>query len=143
MLRYYELLTSEDPIALRRSIESGALHPMEAKKRLGEILVARFHDAEAAAAARRAFEERFQEKHIDEESLPEFRVGAAETSISLVTVMRESGLVKTNGEARRLLAQRAVRLDGRTVTDEHVPVGPETSFVLEVGKRRAVRVRVG
>jgi tyrosyl-tRNA synthetase len=143
MLRYYELLTDEDPLALRRDIESGSRHPMEAKKRLGEILVSRFHDPEAATAARRGFEERFQEKHIDAESLAEFSLSGAGAPISLVVVMRESGLVKSNGEARRLLKQRAVRVDGQTVTEEQISRRSDSSFVLEVGKRRAVRVRVG
>ena len=57
-------------------------------------------------------------------------------------VMRESGLVKSNGEARRLLKQRAVRVDGATVTEEQISCASGSSFVLEVGKRRAVRVRV-
>jgi tyrosyl-tRNA synthetase len=142
MLRYYELLTDEDPLALRRDIESGARHPMDAKKRLGEILVTRFHNADAATAVRRKFEERFQEGHIDAESLPEFSVGGGDAPVSLVVVMRESGLVKSNGEARRLLKQRAVRVDGATVTEEQISCSSGSSFVLEVGKRRAVRVHV-
>jgi len=141
MLRYYELLTSENPEALRGDIEQGVLHPMEAKKRLGEILVERFHGAEAAARARRGFEERFQEKRIDAGRLPEIRLGSDVVTIEVVAVMREAGLVKSNSEARRLLKQQGVRLDGRTVTEEHVSRGTENEVVLEVGKRRAVRLR--
>jgi tyrosyl-tRNA synthetase len=142
MLRYYELLTDDDPLALQREIDSGARHPMDVKKRLGEIIVTRFHSAEAARTAGGKFEERFQAKHINAESLPEFGVAGGDRPVSLVFVMRESGLVKSNGESRRLLKQRAVRIDGETVTDEQIVRGSGSSFVLEVGKRRAVRVRV-
>jgi len=141
MLRYYELLTAEDPNTLRQEMETGGLHPMEAKKRLAEILVDRFHGREAASAARRAFEERFQNRQIDAESLPEVHLGDSPDPISLVAVMRNAGLVKSNSEARRLLKQRGVRLNGRTVTDEHVSRGSENQAILEVGKLRAVKLR--
>jgi len=140
MLRYYELLTSEDPMALRREIEAGSRHPMDAKKRLAEFLVSRYHDHAAATAARQSFEERFQRRHIDAEALPEFRLSGSGGNISLVALMRESGLVKSNGEARRLLKQNGVRIDGQTVTEESVSREPRGEFVLEVGKRRALRV---
>jgi tyrosyl-tRNA synthetase len=140
MLRYYELLTTEDVAQLRRGLAEGRAHPMESKKKLGEILVERFHDRDTARAARRAFEERFQQGHLDVETLPELRVDASSGTVSLPRVMREAGLVSSNSEARRLIKQRGVRLDGTTVESEELKPAAQRTAVLEVGKRRAVRL---
>ncbi|MGD9762452.1 MAG: tyrosine--tRNA ligase [Candidatus Binatia bacterium] len=142
MLRWYELLTDVDVAALRADLHHSAAHPMDAKKALAELLVARFHDAEAAAAARRAFEARFQARHIDADTLEEIAVSAKEGRVWLPGLLKEANLVKSNSEARRLIAQRAVRVDGQTVEGEELPCASETALVLEVGKRRAIRVRV-
>jgi tyrosyl-tRNA synthetase len=140
MLRYYELLTAEDVGHLRHELTQGRAHPMDCKKRLGEILVERFHGQSAAQAARHGFEERFQQGHLDVDALPEVRVDATGGTISLPRVMREAGLVTSNSEARRLIKQRGVRLDGATVEGEDVTAVSEGTAVLEVGKRRAVRL---
>jgi tyrosyl-tRNA synthetase len=141
MLRYYELLTDEDLPALRAALQSGTAHPMDAKKRLAELLAARFHGAEAGAAARRGFEERFQERHIDASALEEISVALKDGRIWLPGLLAEAKLVKSNSEARRLLKQRAVRIDGTTVESEEYP-GAAGELLLEVGKRRAIRVKV-
>jgi tyrosyl-tRNA synthetase len=143
MLRYYELLTEENVRRLRRAVSSGDLHPMEAKKRLGETLVERFHGAAAAARARAAFEARFQRGQLDVDALPEIHRPADETTLRLPALLREAGLVQSNSEARRLIRQRGVRVDGGTVETEEVARGERGDLVVEVGKRRAVRVRFG
>jgi tyrosyl-tRNA synthetase len=141
MLRYYELLTDEDLPALRAGITGGGVHPMDAKKRLAELLAARFHGAAAGAAARHAFEERFQQRHLDTASLDEVTVAAKDGRVWLPGLLHDAQLVKSNSEARRLLKQRAVRIDGATVEAEEFPCPAGRELVLEVGKRRAVRVR--
>lgn len=141
MLRYYELLTTKDVAALREGLAAGRVHPMDCKKRLGEILVERFHDRTAASAARRGFEERFQQGHLDVAALAEVRVQLTEGKISLPRVMREADLVGSNSEARRLIKQRGVRIDGTTVEGEEYEPASGEGAVLEVGKRRAVRLR--
>jgi tyrosyl-tRNA synthetase len=115
---------------------------MDAKKRLGELLAARFHDAATAAAARHAFEERFQQRHLDRASLDEVTAALTDGRVWLPGLLHDAQLVKSNSEARRLLKQRAVRIDGATVETEEFPCEVGRQLVLEVGKRRAVRVRV-
>jgi tyrosyl-tRNA synthetase len=141
MLRYYELLTREDVAALKAALGNGSAHPMELKKRLGEILVARFHGADASTAARSGFEERFQERHLDTSKLDEFVVEDSGAKLSLPHVMRAAGLVASTSEARRLIKQKAVRLDGAAVISEEVERPGAGEATLEVGKRRAVRLR--
>jgi tyrosyl-tRNA synthetase len=142
MLRWYELLTDVDLAALRREIESGAVHPMAAKKRLAEILTGRFHGAAAGAAARQGFEERFQQRHLDAGALDAVTAARSDGVLWLPRLLHEAGLVKSNSDARRLLKQRAVRIDGTTVESESFACAAGAELVLEVGKRRAIRVRV-
>jgi len=139
MRRYYALLTEVDDAQVSRAIGAD---PMGAKKDLAGLLVARFHGAAAAAAARRGFEERFQQRHIDVGTLAEITATAKDGRIWLPGLLHEAQLVASNSEARRLLKQRAVRIDGATVQDEEYPCADGQQLVLEVGKRRAVRVRV-
>jgi tyrosyl-tRNA synthetase len=139
MLRYYTLLTDVDEARVKRLV---ADDPMGAKKQLAELLVARFHDGAAAAAACRAFEERFQQRHLDVDSLDEITVVPQDGRIWLPGLLHEAKLVKSNSEARRLLKQHAVRIDGTTVESEDYPCSAARHLVLEVGKRRAIRVRV-
>src|SRR5262249_5316431 len=145
MLRYYELLTDEALPPLRAALAAGTAHPMDAKKRLGELLVTRFHGADAAAAAARAFEERFQQRHLETSALAAVDEGcvlASDGRTCRLGVLDNAQLVKSNSEPRRLLKQRAVRIDGATVEGEDYPCSSAQLLVLEVGKRRAVRVRV-
>ena len=142
MLRWYELLTDVDLAALRADMERGTAHPMDVKKRLAETLTARFHGAEAGAAARLGFEERFQQRHLDTGALEEVSATRSDGALWLPRLLHEAGLVKSNSEARRLLKQRAVRIDGATVEAEQLPCDAGAELVLEVGKRRAIRVRV-
>jgi tyrosyl-tRNA synthetase len=141
MIRYYTLLTDEDPVRLRQEIGADSLHPMDAKKRLAEILVTRFHGTKDAAAARRRFEDRFQERHLDASQLDEVKIEHT-PKLWLPGLMRQAGLVQSSSEARRLIKQRGVRVDGVTVEQENLVPGDARELVLEVGKRRAVRVRI-
>jgi tyrosyl-tRNA synthetase len=136
MLRYYELLTDLDLAEVKRT---AAADPMGTKKQLAALLVERFHGADAAAAARHGFEERFQQRRLDVDALDEFSVTAKDGKIWLPGLLHDAKLVKSNSEARRLL-KRAVhrRCDGES-EEYHLEVVSWCS----VGKRRAIRVRRG
>jgi len=115
---------------------------MEAKKALAETLVARFHGADAGNAARHGFEERFQQRHLDTGSLEEVVATSKDGAVWLPGLLSQAKLVKSNSDARRLLKQRAVRIDGTTIESEQFACAAGAELVLEVGKRRAIRVRV-
>jgi tyrosyl-tRNA synthetase len=142
MVRYFELLTSEDVGALRAALADGREHPMAAKKRLAEQLVTRFHASDAAQAARQAFERRFQQHQIDAAALDEIVVSPKDGRIWLPGMLHAANLVSSNSEARRMLKQRAVRIDGETVESEDYACAEKQGLVVEVGKRRAIRVRI-
>lgn len=141
MWRYYELLSDKtlDEIAsLRRQVESEQLHPMEAKKRLGAELVARFHGAPAATAAQSYFETRFQNRATPKEIRRQFSVTEP---IWICRLMVDLSFAKTTSEARRLLAQNAVKVDSALVTDVNFQFDGARHSVLEVGKNRIAQVK--
>jgi tyrosyl-tRNA synthetase len=135
MLRYYRLLTDvpQDEIA---AIESGEVHPMEAKKRLATVIVAEYHGAAAARAAREYFESKFQRREIPE-SAPVYRLAEP---LWICELMKQLRFAASTSEARRLIGQGAVRVDGRVVTDVQFRFVPGEHTVLEVGKRRVARI---
>jgi len=130
MLNYYELLTSEDLAAVK------AMHPMEAKKRLAALMVERFHGAEAAIAARAEFEKVFSKKQLPDD-MPEVTL---KDGVTLCTIIFESGFAPSKREARRLVDQGAVRLDGEKLTQDG-PLSKEG--VLQVGRRHFCRLKRG
>ena len=138
MLGYYELLSTVDADYVR-SVADGYVHPMQAKKQLAAELVARFHDAAAAEHAAGAFSRRFQQRQQPDE-IPTHAWAADDPSVWVCRLLKTSGLAKSTSEARRLIRQGGIRLDGARVTDPelHVPTAGET--VVQVGKRRILKV---
>jgi tyrosyl-tRNA synthetase len=141
MLRYYELLTSENVSALREQIASTQLHPMEAKKRLARISVARFYDGATADRERASFEQRFQRRELPE-NLPRYTWDQPRDVVpSLPRVVTASGIVNSMSEARRLIQQGAVRVDGERIEDPYFVFPPtQEEAVLQVGPRRVVAI---
>ena len=145
MLRYYELLsdmTLNELDRLKAGIREGAMHPMEAKKRLGREIVARYHGSAAAMSAEENFVKRFRDNQVPDE-LPEICIDAdlKETKVPLCRLLAMTSLVKSNGEGRRAIQQGGVRVNGERVSDEAVELSCTGEYVLQVGKRRFVRVR--
>lgn len=138
MLGYYELLSTADADYVR-SVAGGRVHPMQAKKKLAAELVARFHGAAAAERAAAAFSRRFQQGQQPDE-MPTHAWAADAADVWVCRLLKTSGLAKSTSEARRLVRQGGVRLDGERVTDPelHVPTAGET--VVQVGKRRILKV---
>jgi tyrosyl-tRNA synthetase len=128
--------------ALLLGTEVPAIDPRDAKRALGRALVGRFHGAEASVEAERAFDRQFVEKEIPED-VPEVRWPTGEGVVHLPALLAEGFSVSTS-EARRVLAQGGVRLNGEPVANGSldVPVGEVDGKVLQWGKRRFVRVRV-
>ena len=135
MLHYYELLT-EVPAAEIDKIRSGAVHPMEAKKRLASLIVTEYRGADAADEARKYFEAKFQRREVPAD-VPVFRVGQP---LWICELMKQLRFAPSTNEARRLISQGAVRVDGQTITNVNFRFVPGEHKVLEVGKRRVARV---
>ena len=135
MIKYYELVTDAKPDAIV-GIKSGAVHPMEAKKRLAATIVSEYHDAAAARRAQKYFETKFQ-RHEVPADIPVFKVA---DTMWVCELMKQLSFATSTSEARRLLSQGAVRVDGETVTDANFRFVPGDHKILEVGKRRVARI---
>ena len=145
MWSYYELCTSLSAAeieALGSRVVSGDLYPKAAKQRLARIIAAGFHGEEAADAAAQEFDNFFREGGLPDD-IAEHGFDGAEPAW-IVRMIRECGFASSNGEARRLLAQGAVSLDGERVTSDEATVPNDgVERLLKVGKRRFAKVKVG
>ncbi|MFW6084406.1 MAG: tyrosine--tRNA ligase [Gemmatimonadota bacterium] len=115
--------------------------PLSAKRRLAGRLVTRYHGPEAAEGARAAFD-RIHRQGGRPEDMPEMRLAAeAGEGLWIAHALKRTGLASSSSEARRLIEQGGVRLDGETVTDTdcHLPPG---SHVLQRGRRKFVRLEI-
>jgi len=135
MIKYYELLTDLAHTELA-GIRSGAVHPMEAKKRLASRIVSEYYGGQAAAAAQRYFESKHQRREVPDNA-PVFRI---DRDMWICELIKQIRFAPSTNEARRLIGQGAVRVDGEVVSDVNFRIVPGTHKVLEVGKRRVARI---
>jgi tyrosyl-tRNA synthetase len=132
-------LPEEEIATRRRRVEAGELNAKAVKQELARWLVTRYHGAEPAAAAEREFEEVFAGGGVPDD-VPEVTLAAG---LPLAKLLAAAGLAASNGEARRLVEQGAVALDGERVADPYRELpARETPYLLKVGKRRFARVTV-
>jgi tyrosyl-tRNA synthetase len=136
MYRYYELLTTED-LGHARS-----LHPMEAKQTLAELIVAQYHGATAGKQARREFEHKFQKQEFPDEPDVRLRLTANDLqdgkTIGVVDLVAKTGLVSSKSEARRLVIQGGVELDGQKQIDSNavITITEGKEYRLKIGRRK-------
>jgi tyrosyl-tRNA synthetase len=146
MWSYYELLTDlslPEIERLRTQVASGELHPKRAKLDLAQRLVADFHSHHAAADAETEFERRFAGRALPSE-LAEYVLQLPAGGARLSEVIAEVGFAGSNSAATRLIEQGSVRLDGARVSDRARRIEADAApFVLQVGKRKVVRVCPG
>jgi tyrosyl-tRNA synthetase len=141
---YFDLLAAgewEDLAGQRAELASGKGDPLALKHTLASRLVERFHGAEGAAAAAEHFRRVVQQKEVPEE-VPELRLEAGAEGAGLLSALVEAGLARSNGEARRLVAQGGVWLDSERVSDPTLHLAVGGPYLVRVGKRRFVRLEV-
>jgi len=143
MWRYYELCTdvSVDEIKrLREAAESGAGNPRDAKVKLAKRIISDFHSKDAAHAAEEEFNRVFKRKEAPDE-VEERTIAAGQWKLPRLLV--ETALAPSMAEARRLIEQGGVRVDGErhTHVDEEIGVTRDHAPMIQVGKRKFLRVR--
>ncbi len=139
VIRYFELLT-DVPMAeleqMQAELASGALHPMEAKKRLASTITTQYHGAEAAAQAQAHFERTVQNRELPTQ-MPELSASGETTVLDLVM---NTNVVQSRSEARRLIEQGGVTLDEQKFASALESVQPKPGQVLRVGKRQYFKI---
>lgn len=142
MFKYYELLTDITPADLedlKNRCESGALNPRDAKVDLAKRIISDFHDDNAANEAERQFVEQFSKGKLPDE-IELFAVDAKRWRIGDLLI--ETSLVESKGEAKRLIKQGGVRINGEKVSDAAVEIDLTTGaeVLLQVGKLKYLNV---
>jgi len=153
MWRYWTLLTDlklSEVEQLKVEVAAGALHPMEAKKRLARAIVADFHSAEDASRADENWARMFQQRETSED-LEEVSIAYADLvgpsglpgghAIRLAKLLVQLGLAASGAEASRKIAEKAVKLDGETATNAVIQLEKlPARFVVRLGKRAMAAV---
>ncbi|MDI5892893.1 tyrosine--tRNA ligase [Halomonas rhizosphaerae] len=143
MWRYFELLSlkpNEEIEALKRDAEAGA-NPRDIKMILARELIARYHGEEAAANAHRSAGNQLAEGELPED-LPEVEVdfeGSAQAPIA--AVLNRSGLANNSAQAKDMLGNGRVKVDGDVVQRDHM-LECGRSYVIQAGKKRYARVTI-
>ena len=147
MRNYFELCTDlpmEKIDSLMSAIESGAAHPMAVKKLLAREIVTIYHSAEAAVDAQAEFERVFSQRELPE-NMPEIALDSSDLengSIWIAKLLVRAGMAPSTSEARRLVQQGAVTIDGEKITDPSADVKPSDGQVLRAGKLKLGKIRM-
>jgi tyrosyl-tRNA synthetase len=148
MPMYYELaagFSADEVREIERGLAAGSIHPMDAKKRLAFEITKVYHSEEAAAEAQAEFERVFSQREIPTE-MPEFTIPEdqfRDGKIWIVRLLTTAGMAKSNGEARRLVEQGGVTIDGERVSDANAELEVRDDQILRAGRLRFARLRVG
>jgi len=146
MWSYYELVTDRTPheiAALKQEVAGGALHPMDAKMRLAQEVIAGFHGEDAARKAGENFQRVFRDRQAPVEARVEkLPRGPAK---KLTTLLVELKLIASKSEAERLIKQGGVEIDEVRVEDprKDIDLSKPAEFLLRAGKKKFLRIIVG
>ena len=143
MWEYYKLLTDlslTEIEAMKARVSGGELHPKQAKANLAKRIISDFHSTAEAVAAAEEFDRRFVKKDLPSD-LTVKEVAMSDEGERLTRVMIDCGFAESSTSAGRLIDQGSVRVDGDRVEDRWFRVEPTRgAFVLQVGKRKVVRI---
>jgi tyrosyl-tRNA synthetase len=140
----YFILTTDIPepelAVIKNQLESKSANPRDLKRRLAREIVSLYHDPRAAAQAEEEFDKVFIRKEVPDE-IEEVVLSGDGSPLTVFQLLVSVGAAKSNGEARRLVSQGGVTIDGSKVADPNAPVGLSAPFILKVGKRKFYKIR--
>ncbi len=142
MMRYYELLSDvgiDELKSLKDGIKSGSIHPMDVKKRLAREIVQRFYNEADAIESQREFERVFSQRELPEE-MPLVKLKWEGSEMWLPHIMTSAAVAPSNSEARRLIKQGAVSVNGEKVNDIEKKLKGDREYIIKAGKKKFVKV---
>ena len=143
ILDYFTLVTNKPKEELERiekQLKDPTVNPRDLKRELARELVKIYYDEEAAINAEKEFDQIFILKKLPDE-IPEYNISASElSSMTLVQFLVQAGLAPSNGEARRLIQQGGVTIDGNKIEDITAKPPIKEYFNIKVGKRKFLKV---
>lgn len=142
MWKYYKLLSAKslDEIErLQAQVAAGSYHPKQAKIDFAAEIVARFHSPQAAGEAALEFDKLFKKKEVPDE-VEEVILSPNTGKYSLPHLLAEQVMAKSNREARDLIAQGAVKVNGEKLTDPKIELAEQGEYLIQVGKRKFKKI---
>ena len=137
MWKYYELMTDFTPTEIEK-MKSGDENPRNLKVNLAKFIIKDFHSLEAANAAEVDFIARFVKKEIPDE-IEETQIAAGKYNLAELLV--QTNLAASKGEAKRLIEQGGVKLNGEKVSNSKAEIDLQDEILLQVGKRKFLKVK--
>jgi len=137
---YYELATNvsdEELAEIKNSLENPGINPRDIKRALARKIVAMYHSDEAAVKAQEEFDNIFINKGVPDD-MPVKKMSA--TEMGIIDLIVEVGFAPSKGEARRLIQQGGVSIDGEKITDFKSVVKFKNEQILKVGKRKFIKL---
>ncbi|MDD5134641.1 MAG: tyrosine--tRNA ligase [Phycisphaerae bacterium] len=131
MENYYTLLTDVDAEKIKELVNPERTHPKEAKVLLGKIIVTQFYNEAAGETAAAEFEKVFAQKQLPDD-MPEIKISSE--PIAAAKLLVQCGLVASGGEAKRLISQGGMSINGEKISDANKLVSPESGMVVRAGK---------
>ena len=140
---YYELATdisNEELFDLRKQLNDQQVNPRDLKRKLAKIIVKMYHSENAAVEAEAEFDKIFIRKEIPDE-IPEIILDKGETEIGILELLVKVNFASSKGEARRLVVQGGVTIDGNKVDDISANIALDKELILKVGKRKFIKLK--
>ena len=144
MLKYWELVGEigpDDLERIKRGLASGEEHPRELKMRLARKIASRFHGDEAGAEGEAAFNAQFRNREVPAE-METVTYKWTQSDERLVNILAACGAVKSSGEARRLIKQGGLSLNGEAVADTEITV-QKGEYTVRLGKKKYIKLSAG
>ena len=135
--KYFEYCTRVDDLDLiKESLENGKGNPRDLKRRLARELVTIYHDSDLALKAEQDFDNLFIKKDIPND-ISNIQI---DSNQKLVEIMVSNNMVSSNGEAKRMIKQGAVKINDKKVADMHTEISSDETVILKVGKRKFLKI---
>ena len=137
--KYFEFavhMKEQDLNEIKNGLKNGTANPRDLKRKLARDIVSIYHDETAAFAAQENFDRIHIKKDVPDD-IPEYQLSGDE---KLILTMVKNKMASSNGEARRLIKQGSVKLDGEKILDIHFILSIDGNKVLKVGKRKFLKV---
>lgn len=141
MWRYFELLSdiaANELKTLQDKAVSGEMNPKNIKVQLGKELVARYHSKDVAEQAAQEFENVFKDKNLPTD-IPTIKTWGAEPRW-IGKILADSKVCPSTSDAKRMIKQGAVSVDGEKVTDENLALSGDAEYLIKVGKKRFLKI---
>ena len=135
--KYFKYCTRVDDLdEIKQSLDHPTANPRDLKRRLARELVTIYHNSESASKAEKDFDNLFIKKDTPD-NISEIKI---DSKLKVIEIMVLNKMVSSNGEAKRMIKQGAVKLNDEKVVDMHMEISPNQDIILKVGKRKFLKI---